>query len=150
MATDRIIVHAAVAPPFLKALKTSLATMASTMTEPPKVVTAASKARLDGLLASAIAAGATVAAGNYDLAQQHAVSDGTKSTTFAPTILQNVPEEQEIWNEEAFGPVAMCRLVESDDEAIRVANATGYGLCAAVFTRDLRKGLAMARRIEAG
>jgi acyl-CoA reductase-like NAD-dependent aldehyde dehydrogenase len=65
-------------------------------------------------------------------------------------ILGGVKQDMEIWQEENFASVASCMIVESDEEAIRIANSGGYGLSAAVFTEDLRKGLAIARKIQSG
>lgn len=55
-----------------------------------------------------------------------------------------------LWQEESFASVAACMPFDSEDEAIRLANGSGYGLSASVFTEDLRRGLAMARRIQSG
>lgn len=55
-----------------------------------------------------------------------------------------------IWQEEAFAPLAACIIVNSDEEAVDMANRGGYGLSAAVFTEDLRKGLKIAKRLESG
>jgi succinate-semialdehyde dehydrogenase/glutarate-semialdehyde dehydrogenase len=53
-------------------------------------------------------------------------------------------------DEETFGPVVSLYRVTSDDEAIRMANDTEYGLNASVWTRDVRRGRAIAARIHAG
>ncbi|KAK5044556.1 hypothetical protein LTR84_010680 [Exophiala bonariae] len=71
-------------------------------------------------------------------------------TTLAPTLLTDVTKEMTIYDEESFGPSATIRIVEDDDEAIRVANETSYGLDAFVHTRDLKRALSMARRLEVG
>lgn len=67
-----------------------------------------------------------------------------------PVILGNVHENMPVWQEENFASLASCMVVSSDDEAIRIANSSGYGLSASVFTEDLRRGFAMARRIQTG
>jgi len=69
---------------------------------------------------------------------------------YPPTVLSEVPAEAEMIHEEIFGPVAaLCRF-ETDDEAIARANDTEYGLSAYIFTRDIGRGLKVARRIESG
>jgi benzaldehyde dehydrogenase (NAD) len=55
-----------------------------------------------------------------------------------------------IYTEESFGPVVAIVPVEGDDEAVRVANDTEYGLAAAVFGEDVDHALEIARRIESG
>lgn len=68
----------------------------------------------------------------------------------APAILGGVKEEMPVWQEEAFASIAACMTFESEEEAIRLANGSGYGLSASVFTEDLRRGLAMAKKIQSG
>ena len=69
---------------------------------------------------------------------------------YQPTVLGNVKPGSVFACEETFGPVVSVIEVESDEEALRVANDTPYGLSAAVFTSDLAKGMAIARQIESG
>lgn len=67
-----------------------------------------------------------------------------------PTLFTDVENSMQIAQEEIFGPVAAVIRVNSDDEAVRMANDTVYGLTASVFTRDLTKAHRMARDIQAG
>jgi acyl-CoA reductase-like NAD-dependent aldehyde dehydrogenase len=67
-----------------------------------------------------------------------------------PILLGGVKEDMKVWQDEAFASLAACMVVDSDEEAIRIANSGGYGLSASVFTEDLRKGLAMAKKIQSG
>lgn len=69
---------------------------------------------------------------------------------YYPTVLTNVKPGTPFCCEETFGPVVSVIGVENEEEAVAVANDTMYGLSAAVFTRDLAKGLAIAERIESG
>jgi acyl-CoA reductase-like NAD-dependent aldehyde dehydrogenase len=55
-----------------------------------------------------------------------------------------------LYGEESFGPVVAVIVATDQDDAIRIANDTPYGLAAAVFTADERNGLAVAARIESG
>ncbi len=69
---------------------------------------------------------------------------------FEPTVLAGVTDDMILCDEETFGPVVALYPVASDEEAIRRANDSGYGLNAAIITRDRAVGRAMAVRIEAG
>ncbi len=69
---------------------------------------------------------------------------------FAPTVLTDVTPEMAIMQEETFGPVAVVCKVESEDEAIRMANATQFGLGATVMTKSRRRAERIQRRIESG
>jgi phenylacetaldehyde dehydrogenase len=69
---------------------------------------------------------------------------------YAPTVVTDVRPAMRLAQEEIFGPVAAVLTFDGEDEAIAIANDTVYGLAAAVFTRDLRRGLTMARALDAG
>ena len=70
---------------------------------------------------------------------------------YPPTVLAGVAKGMSAYDEELFGPVAAVITVKDEEEAIRVANDTSFGLGAAVFTRDLERGERIAAtRIEAG
>ena len=99
--------------------------------------------RLDRLVDDARSRSAKVLAGG----ERMAIGEGT---FYAPTVLDQVPADARVVQEEPFGPIApVVRFAEIDD-AVRIANATPYGLQAAVYTRDLSKGFALAKRIRAG
>jgi acyl-CoA reductase-like NAD-dependent aldehyde dehydrogenase len=69
---------------------------------------------------------------------------------FEPTVLTGVDHTMTCMREETFGPTIPVMKVEDVDEAIRLANDSEYGLQASVWTKDVKKGEAIARRIEAG
>ncbi len=69
---------------------------------------------------------------------------------FPPTILADVKPGMPAWTEEMFGPVATVIVVEDEDEAIRVANDTPFGLGAALWTGDVSRASELAARIDAG
>jgi aldehyde dehydrogenase (NAD+) len=67
-----------------------------------------------------------------------------------PTVFDEVRPEMRIAQEEIFGPVLAVLPFESEDEAVRVANATPYGLAAGVWSGDVARALRVARRLDAG
>jgi succinate-semialdehyde dehydrogenase/glutarate-semialdehyde dehydrogenase len=69
---------------------------------------------------------------------------------YAPTVLAGVTEDMRIMQEETFGPVLPLMACADDDEAVRLANDSQYGLAASVWTRDGKRGERVARRIHAG
>ena len=69
---------------------------------------------------------------------------------FEPTVIAGLPHDAPVVAEECFGPVALLFPVRSDAEAIQLANATEYGLGAAVWSRDLARAQHAAAQIEAG
>jgi len=71
-------------------------------------------------------------------------------TFYLPTVLADVTHDMLIMREESFGPVLPIRAFDSDDEAVRLANDSEYGLAASVWTSDRSRGEGIARRIKAG
>jgi benzaldehyde dehydrogenase (NAD) len=71
-------------------------------------------------------------------------------TFFAPTVLTDVEAHTPAYQEEIFGPVAPVLIVDSDEEAIRVANDTDYGLSGAVYTSSFERGWKIANQIRSG
>ena len=69
---------------------------------------------------------------------------------FAPTIFDRVPPEARIAREEVFGPVVTITPFSAESEALAIANGTGYGLVAGVYTRDISRALRIAKALEAG
>ncbi|MEO9242127.1 aldehyde dehydrogenase family protein [Pseudomonas inefficax] len=67
-----------------------------------------------------------------------------------PTVFADVPEDSWVWNEEIFGPVVCIRPFDSEDEAVRSANNSRFGLGAAVMSKDLQRCERVARRFRAG
>jgi acyl-CoA reductase-like NAD-dependent aldehyde dehydrogenase len=90
----------------------------------------------------AVAKGARVLTGGKRLE-----ADGT---FFQPTVLADVDHSMEAMTEETFGPTLPIMKVRDADEAVRLANDSPYGLQASVFTKDMAKADAVARRLQAG
>lgn len=106
------------------------------------MVSEAQRDRAARMVAEAEAAGATVASGGRPLNRPGAFME--------PTVLTGVTPDMEIAREEVFGPVVSVMRWRDEDEAIRIANGTGYGLVAGVFTRDLDRAARAAGRLRAG
>jgi acyl-CoA reductase-like NAD-dependent aldehyde dehydrogenase len=88
------------------------------------------------------AAGATVLTGG------HATTG--RGRFFQPTVLVDVDHTMQCMTDETFGPTLPIMRVEDAEEALRLANDSPYGLAASVWTKDLARGEALARRVEAG
>jgi acyl-CoA reductase-like NAD-dependent aldehyde dehydrogenase len=76
--------------------------------------------------------------------------EGLKGSFIAPTVLTGVTHEMRIMKEEIFGPVLPVITVDSEEEAIRLANDSRFGLGASVWTKDRGKGERMASQIQSG
>ncbi|EIM81827.1 aldehyde dehydrogenase [Stereum hirsutum FP-91666 SS1] len=98
--------------------------------------------RVMGYIASGKADGATVHQGG----ERH----GDLGYWIQPTIFTNVRPDMKIVKEEIFGPVAVIIKFEDEDDVVRQANDTVYGLAAAVFTQDVSRALDVAHRLRAG
>jgi acyl-CoA reductase-like NAD-dependent aldehyde dehydrogenase len=95
--------------------------------------------RVEGMIKDAVAAGAKVAAG------------GTrKGTVLTATVLDNVKPGMRLYGEESFGPVVCVVRVKGIDEAVRVANASEYGLAASVFGGNVLRAFEVAKRVQSG
>jgi acyl-CoA reductase-like NAD-dependent aldehyde dehydrogenase len=94
-------------------------------------------------VADAVAKGAKILTGGRRLAE-------LGSNFYAPTVLTGVTREMKLLNEETFGPLLPIIPFDTDDEAVALANDSDFGLAASVWTRDRRRGEAVAQRIEAG
>jgi acyl-CoA reductase-like NAD-dependent aldehyde dehydrogenase len=97
---------------------------------------------VDEHVKDAVAKGAKVLVGGH--------SKEAGGRFFEPTVLVDVDHSMKIMREETFGPVLPIMKVSDAEEGVRLANDTGYGLAASVWTRDTRRGEQLARRVEAG
>lgn len=75
---------------------------------------------------------------------------GTTGCYMQPTVFFNPKSDSEILREEVFGPVSIIMTFKTEDEVVRLANDTEFGLMAGVFTKDLNRALRVSSRVESG
>ncbi|MFC0220299.1 acyl-CoA reductase-like NAD-dependent aldehyde dehydrogenase [Pseudochelatococcus lubricantis] len=143
MSTERVIVDESIADAFAEKFAARAAALPAGNPRGHVVLgglaTPGAGEKMDALIADAVAKGGKVLAGG--------TRDGA---VVAATVIDHVTPGMRIYAEESFGPVKPIIRVKGDDEAVRVANDTEYGLSAAVFSRDIGRALAVADRIESG
>ena len=144
MSTERIVVDAKVADAFVEKFAAKAKALPFGDPRSGNVVlgsmaSAEAAKRVKTLIDDAAGKGAALAAGG-----------ALEGTIMPATILDKVTPAMRIYGEESFGPVVTVVRVNGDEEAIRIANDTEYGLSAAVFSRDIGRALGVARRIESG
>ncbi|MBD8043113.1 NAD-dependent succinate-semialdehyde dehydrogenase [Arthrobacter sp. Sa2BUA2] len=146
-AANRFIVHEDIADEFSEkfAAKVGAMTVARGTEDESKIgplIDAKSRNKVHSLVEDAIDAGATAVVGGAPV-------DGP-GYFYAPTVLKNVPAGARILKEEIFGPVAPVITFSTEAEAVKLANASEYGLIAYVFTEDLNRGLRIGEKLETG
>jgi succinate-semialdehyde dehydrogenase / glutarate-semialdehyde dehydrogenase len=99
-------------------------------------------AKVESLMADAVAKGGTVKTGGS--------KDAAGSLFYKPTVLTGVTTEMDIVSEEIFGPVASLIKFKTDDEAIALANDTPFGLAAYLFSQNIQRAWKAAEQLEAG
>ncbi|MEM7122641.1 MAG: aldehyde dehydrogenase family protein [Pseudomonadota bacterium] len=108
------------------------------------LVNAAQYDKVTGYVAAAQTEGATVFAGGGR-------PDGLNTGYFLqPTILTDVTPDMSVWREEIFGPVLSVMAFSDEDEAVRLANDTPYGLAATVLSEDTERAERVADQLDAG
>ena len=145
MSTDRIIVADAVADSFVAKLTAKVAKMKAGKPGSEGCVLGAmvspeAAARVKRLAEDAAGKGARLTTGPIQL-------DGA---VLQPVLVDGLTADMELYKEEAFGPVVTVLRAASDDEAVRLANDSEYGLSASVFSKDIGRAMAVAKRIESG
>jgi len=147
-ASKRMLVQDSVAEKFARALAERanalrLGPALEETTEVGPLIDSAAVVRMDELVADACSRSAKVLAGG-------ARPGSGPGSFYRPTVMDEVPEDARVAREEPFGPLAPVLRFHDLDDAVRIANSTPYGLQAAVYTRDLARGFALAKRIRAG
>ncbi len=143
MSTERFIVHEKVADVFAEKLAAKAKALPAGDPRGNVVlgslVDLKSAKRMDALIADALAKGGKVLAG------------GTREgSVVEATIIDGVTPQMDIYSQESFGPVKPIIRVKDAEEAIRVANDTEYGLSSAIFSQDVKRALALSRKLETG
>jgi acyl-CoA reductase-like NAD-dependent aldehyde dehydrogenase len=77
-------------------------------------------------------------------------ADTTDGLFYKPTFVRNVDHSMELMREETFGPIISVMRAKDEEEAIRLANDSHYGLSGSVWTRNIQKGIEIAKRMETG
>jgi succinate-semialdehyde dehydrogenase / glutarate-semialdehyde dehydrogenase len=146
-AANRFIVHESVAGEFSRRLAERMGGLTlgrgtEDGVDVGPLVDAASQQKVTELVQDAVDSGARVLVGGSTV--------GDRGYFYAPTVLAEVPAGARLLREEVFGPVAPVVTFSSDDEALRLANDTEYGLVAYAFTRDLKRALRVIEGLDSG
>jgi vanillin dehydrogenase len=144
MSTDLLVVDEAVADIFAEKLAVHANKLLAgdpRLGDSPlgSIINPESAQRIDSLIKDAVEKGAQVLAGGH-----------VNGTLIDATVLDHVTPAMRVYSEEIFGPVVAMVRVRGAEEAIRVANASEYGLSSAVFGRDLARTMDVARRVDSG
>ncbi len=148
-ATSRLIVHASLAEALYAALATRIDAIRlgdplDEATDMGPMTSARQRKAVEGYLAIAAEEGLVAVrdARHRDLP--------TQGEFIAPTLFRDVPTASRLWREEIFGPVLCARSVESDAEAIALANDSAFGLAATVISGDSERARRVGRALRAG
>ena len=146
-AANRFYVQAGIHDAFVAGLTARMAALKvgpgyDPATQCGPMITTNAVRKIDRLVTDAIALGARTTTGGKPLTEN--------GYFYPPTVLENVPAAAAIAREEIFGPVAPVYRFESEDEAVRLANDTEYGLAAYIYSQDLKRAMRVGKRLETG
>jgi acyl-CoA reductase-like NAD-dependent aldehyde dehydrogenase len=148
LSVERCYVHRSLYEPFLKACAEKTKSLCvgpglDRKTDVGPMIHERQLRIVDSHVEDAVARGARLLAGGRRLPE-------LGQNFYMPTLLADVTHEMRIMCEETFGPVLPVMAFDNDEEAVRLANDSDYGLAASVWTRNAERGEALARRIQAG
>ena len=143
MSTERILVHKNVRAEFETKLRESIDKLFGPDGEAPVLIQSRAVEKNRILLRDAVDKGASVLYGDVG-------AEEASKTRMRPVVIAGVQESMDIYKTESFGPTVALYEIDTEEEALRIANDTEYGLSSAVFTEDLRRGLRLAKGIETG
>lgn len=151
MAGSRIFVHKNIYHNFLKGMvdvarKIRIGDPFSEDVDMGSVASFHQLIKIENMVSHALEEGAELKVGGKRISVKN-LEDGY---FYSPTILDNVTPSMKIFKEEVFGPVACVLPFETEDEVIRLANDSKYGLAAGIWTLDLHKANRVATAVEAG
>ncbi|MDQ1009234.1 aldehyde dehydrogenase (NAD+) [Streptomyces sp. V4I23] len=144
MAANRILVDRSVQQEFTEKFVAKVKTLkvgdpADPTTHIGPLINASQADAVTSLVEQTVEAGAT--------ALLHGATDGN---LVAPSVLTDLPAGSPVLSQEIFGPVALVIPFDGEDEAVRIANDTPYGLSGAVHTGDIERGVRLAKRVRTG
>ncbi|KAL4810748.1 Aldehyde/histidinol dehydrogenase [Aspergillus unguis] len=143
MSTERIIVQRPIAEKFQKKLAESAEKTFGKHVPAPVLVNAGGVKKNKELVANALEKGANTVFGDPQASE-------SCPNSMRPIVLGGVTKEMDIYATESFGPTVSLLVVDTEEEALQIANDTEYGLTSAVFTTNLFRGLRVAKQIETG
>jgi aldehyde dehydrogenase (NAD+) len=151
----RLFVHEAVADEVLERLVAQVdAAVVGDPLDPATLMgplaTEAARDRVLGVVAEAVARGATLRTGGRALGADDLGDELSGGWFLAPTVLTGVTDDLDVARHEVFGPVLSVLTFTDEDEVVARANALPYGLAAYVHTRDLARAHRVARALEVG
>lgn len=150
MATERILVHKKIKAQFIQAFKAAVESLFGEDKPAPVLVQAQNVEKNKRLISEAVGAGAKVIFGDHEKEEVHLETNKAAKTRMRPIIVDGVNKDMELYHTESFGPSVSVIEILNDEEAVKIANDTEYGLTSAVFTENLGRGLRIAAQIETG
>jgi succinate-semialdehyde dehydrogenase / glutarate-semialdehyde dehydrogenase len=147
VAANRFHVHESVADEFASRLAERLAGMkvgrgTDDGVQVGPLIDDNQRSKVEELVDDAVGKGAKVLTGGENV--------GSRGYFYAPTVLTGISDDASLLREEIFGPVAPVKTFSTDDEALRAANDSEYGLVAYVFTRDLKRAISISEGLDVG
>ncbi|KAF7116753.1 hypothetical protein CNMCM5793_005310 [Aspergillus hiratsukae] len=143
MSTERIVVQRSIADKFRQLLAENSEKLFGKAAPAPVLVASAAVKKNKALVADALSKGAGVLFGDANATE-------SSDHSLRPVIVDNVTKDMDLYSTESFGPTVSLIAVDTEEDAIALANDTEYGLTSAVFTDNLFRGLRVAKQIEAG